>query len=172
MKQRLLQILTSIALIITLTITNFLFLCVNFISYAIEDANIQKSTNHKNIEFMAYFKDEKQNKVIKKDAAINDNDLKLYFQIAVKQEGYFNGKIILKNANFRIKTDIIDQSISKIENNVIYLKQMNAGETKEVEVKIETLKDNQFDLNLINLNSELLVECNYRNITQKDIAII
>lgn len=171
MKQRLLQILTSIALIITLTITNFLFLCVNFISYAIEDANIQKSTNHKNIEFMAYFKDEKQNKVIKKDAAINDNDLKLYFQIAVKQEGYFNGKITLKNANFRIKTDIIDQSISKIENNVIYLKQMNAGETKEVEVKIETLKDNQFDLNLINLNSELLVEGNYRNSTQKDIAI-
>lgn len=171
MKQKILQNITALLLIITLTMANFLLLCVNAVSYAAETINIGKNTNHKNIEFMAYFKDENENKVSKLDAFMNNNELKIYFQITVKQDGYFNGNILLKNANFKFKTEINNENINKIENNVIYLNQINAGESKEIEVCIEILKDEQFDLNLINMESNISIQGIYKNSTQKDISI-
>lgn len=167
MKQRILQVITSLLLIITLTMANFLLLCVDVVSYAAEEI----STNHKNVEFMAYFKDEKGNKITEKDAYTNSNDLKLYFQIFVKKEGYFNGNIVLSDANFKLKTDNLGNGISKIENNVIYLNQINAGESKEIETGIELLKDDQFDLDLISMESKISIEGVYRDSTQKDISI-
>lgn len=171
MKQKGLQVITSLLLIITLTMANFLLLCVDVVSYAAGEISLEKSTNHKNVEFMAYFKDEKDNKITEVDTYTNSNDLKLYFQISVKQEGYFNGNIILNEANFKLKTDTLSDGISKIENNVIYLNQINAGESKEIEVGIELLKDEQFDLDLINMESKISIEGTYRDSTQKDISI-
>lgn len=171
MKKRIFQVITSLLLIITLTMANFLLLCVDVVSYAAEEISADKSTNHKNIEFMAYFKDEKGNKITESDAYTNSNDIKLYFQISVKQEGYFNGNIVLNDANFKLKTDALSDGISKIENNVIYLNQINAGESKEIEVGIELLKDEQFDLNLISMKSKISIEGVYRDSTQKDISI-
>lgn len=171
MKQRVLQVITALLLIITLTMANFLLLGVNAISYAAETINAEKSTKHKNIEFMAYFKDEKGNKVTETESLINSNDLKLYFQISVNQEGYFNGNILLKDANFEFKSDLTSDIVNKIENNTIYLNQINAGETKEIEVGIELLKDEQFDLDLIDKESKVSIEGIYKNSTQKDISI-
>ena len=171
MKQKFLQIITAVLLIITLTMANFLVLCVNAVSYAAEVINVEKNTNHKNVEFMAYFKDENENKVSGLDAFTNNNDLKMYFQITVKQEGYFNGNILLNDANFKFKSEIINDNINKIENNIIYLNQINAGESKEIEVGIEILKDEQFDLNLIDMESSVSIQGIYRNSTQKDISI-
>lgn len=171
MKQRILQVITSLLLITTLTMANFLLLCVDVISYAAEEISADKSTNHKNVEFMAYLKGENGDKITKMDAYTNSNDLKLYFQISVKQEGYFNGNIVLNDANFQLKTDTLSDGISKIENNVIYLNQINAGESKEIEVGIELLKDEQFDLGLINMESKISIEGVYRDSTQKDISI-
>lgn len=171
MKQRILQVITSLLLIITLTMANFLLLCIDVVSYAAEEINADKNTNHKNIEFMAYFKDEKGNKVTERDAYTNNNDLKVYFQVSVKKEGYFNGNIVLKDSNFKLKTDSLSDGISKIENNIIYLNQINAGESKEFEVGIELLKDEQFDLNLINMKSKVSVEGIYKDSTRKDISI-
>lgn len=171
MKQKTLQVITSLLLIITLTMANFLLLCVDVVSYAADAINADKSTNHKNVEFMAYFKDEEGNKVTEVDTYTNSDDLKLYFEISVKQEGYFNGNIVLNNANFRLKTDILSDKVSKIENNTIYLNQINAGESKEIEVGIELTKDEQFDLNLISMESEISLEGVYKDSTQKDISI-
>ena len=109
MKQKTLQVITSLLLIITLTMANFLLLCVDVISYATEAISADKSTNHKNVEFMAYFKDEKGNKITDVKTYTDSNDLKIYFQISVKQEGYFNGNIALGNANFKLKTDILSE---------------------------------------------------------------
>lgn len=167
MKQRILQVITSLLLIITLTMANFLLLCVDVVSYAAEEI----STNHKNVEFKAYFKDENGNKITEMDTYTNSNDLKLYFQISVKQEGYFNGNILLNDANFKLKTDNLSDGISKMENNVIYLNQINAGESKEIETGIELLKDEQFDLDLISMESKISIEGVYRDSTQKDISI-
>ena len=102
MKQKFLQAVTAMLLIVTLTMANFLLLCVNVVSYAAEIINMESSTNHKNVEYMAYFKDTAGNKVDSLDAKTNSEDLKLYFQVSVKKEGYFNGNITLNNANFNI----------------------------------------------------------------------
>lgn len=171
LSQKRIQFITSILLIITLTMANFLLLCADFVSYAAESINIEKATNHKNVEFMAYFKDANGNKIKEKDVLINVEDLKLYFQIDVKNEGYLNGKIKLGNSNFKLNTDIIDESITKIEDNIIYLNQINAGQSEEIEVKIEISKYDQFDLDLINCESEIELEGVYRDRTQKDISI-
>lgn len=171
MKQKIFKIMISMLLIVTLIMANFLFSCVNFISYAIEEIEGDRNTNHKNVQFMVYFKDENKNKVINKDVTTNIDDLELYLQISVKREGYFNGNIILKNSNFKLKSDIVSDSISKIDDDTIYLNQINAGETKEIPVKIDILKDNQFDLNLIDIESEILIEGIYRDRTEKDISI-
>ena len=158
MKQRILQIITSILLIMTLTMANFLLLCVNVVSYAVDTINAEQNTNHKNVTFMAYFKDDNGNKTTQKELLMSSEDLKLYFQVSVKKEGYFNGNILLNNANFKLKTDIFSDVINKIENNNIYLNQINAGENVEIEVGIQILKEDQFDLNLIDLNSEVSVD--------------
>ena len=171
MKQRILQVTTALLLVITLTVANVLLLCADLVSYAADEINADKSTNHKNVEFMTYFKDEKGNKTTSLDTYTNNNDLKLYFQVSVKKEGYFNGSIVLNESNFRFKADNLGDGISKIENNVIYLNQINAGESKEVAVGIELVKDEQFDLNFINMESAISIEGVYKDSTQKDISI-
>lgn len=171
MKQKFLQVITSILLIITMTIANFLLICVDVVSYAADSIDVDKKTNHKNVEFMAYFKNDQGEKITEKDEDINSNNLKLYFEISVKREGYFNGNIKLNNANFAIKPDILSNSVNKIENGVIYLNQIKAGETREIEVNIDILRNDEFDLRFIDLNSEIAIEGVYRDRTEKDISI-
>ena len=120
MNQKVLKIITVLMLIATLTMANFVLLCADVVSYAIDAVNTEKSTNNKNVEFVAYLKNENGEKVNSLDAKMNAKDLKLYFQITVKQEGLFNGNIVLSDANFKFKTDFSDNSINKIEENKIY----------------------------------------------------
>lgn len=171
MKQKFLQVITAMLLIVTLTMANFVLLCVDVVSYAAEIINMESSTNHRNVEYMAYFKDAAGNKIDSLDAKTNSEDLKLYFQVSVKKEGYFNGNITLNNANFKLKSDVLSDGVNKIENNTVYLNQINAGESKEIEVGIELLKNDQFDLNYLNMESSISINGIYRDSTQKDISI-
>ncbi len=171
MKQRILKTIVALLLIITLTMANFLMLGVNAVTYAAEVINSDKNTNHKNVEFMAYFKEENGNKNTNLELATDKDNLKLYFDISVKREGYFNGDIVIKDANFKLKTDVKNDNINKIEDNKIYLNQINAGESKEIEVEIEILKDDRFDLSLLNMKSTISLEGIYKDSTQKDISI-
>ena len=171
MKEKILKITTAIALIMTLTMANVLVLCDSIVSYAANAISETKSTSHKNVEFMAYFKDSDGNKVSSLDEKTNSEDMKMYLQVSVKQNGYFNGQISLKNSNFKFKTDIQNDIVNKIDENNIYLNQINAGDTKEIEVGIEFVKDNEFDLNLINTESNLDLSGIYRDETEKNISI-
>ena len=171
MNQKILKIITVLMLVVTLTMANFVLLCADVVTYAADTINADKSTNNKNVEFTTYLKNDKGEKVNSLDAKINAEDLKLYFQITVKQEGLFNGDIVLNDANFKFKTDFTDNSISKIEENKIYLNQINAGETKEIVVGIQLLTDSQFDLGLISKENKIAIEGTYKDSTQKDIAI-
>ena len=171
MKQKILKIMTVIMLIMTLTLANFLLLCVDVISYAIDATNIDMSTNHKNIEFMAYFEDEKGNKTTSLETVMNNNDLKLNLQISVKKEGYFNGAISLETSNFIFNTDVVNADIKTISENTISLNQINAGDTKNIEVPISIIRDDKFDINLIDLESKILISGIYRDSTEKDIKI-
>lgn len=171
MKQKILKAITALLLVMTLTMANFLMLCVNAITYAVDAINVERNTNHKNVEFMAYFKDGEGNKISNLDTAIDAENLRLYIDIAVKKEGYFNGNVVLKDSNFRLIAYANDGIINNIEGNTIYLNQINAGEDKEIEVGIEILKDDKFDLSLLNMKSIISVEGIYRDSTQKDISI-
>lgn len=171
MKQRFLQIITSILLIVTLTMANFLLLCVDVVSYAADAINGNSSTNHKNIEFRAYLKNDEGDKVSNLDITANKENVKLYLQIALKNQGYFNGSITLDEANFKLIPENNSSDINKIEGNTIYLNQINAGESKELEIGIEILKDEQFDLSLINMESKITLNGIYRDSTEKDIKI-
>ena len=123
------------------------------------------------VEFMAYFKDSNGNKVSSLDEKTNSEDMKMYLQVSVKQNGYFNGQISLKNSNFKFKTDIQNDIVNKIDENNIYLNQINAGDTKEIEVGIEFVKDSEFDLSLISIESKLGLSGIYRDETEKNISI-
>ncbi len=171
MNKKILKTITILMLIATLTMANFVLLCADVVTYATDAINSEKTTNNKNVEFTAYLKNEKGEKISNLDAKMNANDLKLYFQITVKQEGLFNGNIVLNDANFKFKTDFTGNAINKIEENKIYLNQINAGETKEIEVGIQLLSDTQFDLGLISKESKIAIEGTYKDSTQKDIAI-
>ena len=171
MKQKIMKIITVIMLIITLTMVNVIMLCANAVTYAIETVNAEKSTSHKNVEFMAYFKDANGNKITEEEAEMNREDLKMYFQIAVKQEGYYNGSIEIKDANFKFKKEKTNEIIKEIEENKISLKQINAGETREIEVGIELKKEEEYDLGLIEKESVIGLKGIYRDSTEKDIEI-
>lgn len=171
MKQKLLKIVTVVMLIMTLTLANFLLLCVDVVSYAVAASTNDNSTNHKNIDFMAYFNDEKGNKVTSLDTSIDNDNLMLHFQVSVRKEGYFNGSISLKTSNFKFVLDNDSSDIKHIDENTIVLNQINAGDTKDIEVKIDVIKDDKFDLSLIDLESEVEVTGIYRDSTEKDIKV-
>ncbi len=171
MKQKLLKIATVVIMIITLTLANFLLLCVDVVSYAIDVNSGDSSTNHKNIEFMAYFKDEKGEKVTSLNIPINKNDLKLYFHISVKKEGYFNGSINLENSNFKFDKESLNSDISYVDENTITLNQINAGDIKDIEIDIDVIKNDIYDLKLINFVNEISINGIYKDSTEKDIKI-
>ena len=169
MKANLLKVITTILLIITMTMANFILLGFSVVSYAV-DALGEENTSHKNVTFSANLKNgEDESPDLK--AKMDSSELNLHMKISVKQEGYFNGKITLKNSNFKLKTDILSEGITRIENNVIYLSQINAGETRDILVGIEVTKDNQFNLGILDMESELQIEGIYRDSSEKDIQI-
>ena len=171
MKERTFRAFTALILIITLTMANFILIGYNTVTYAVDMIDSDKKTNCKNVEFMAYFKDENGKNITKAEAIANRQDLTVYFNISVKKEGYFNGYITLSNSNFKFKTDNLDSNINSIKDNEIKLNQINAGEEKEIAVGIEVISDEEFDLNNLNLESQINISGIYRDSKEKDINI-
>ena len=131
MKNKILKISVVILLIMTLTMTNFIFLGSSIISYAADAI----STNNKNIEFSAYFKNSNGEAVTSLDRTSDVQDMSMYLSINVKKEGFFTGQVELKNSNFNIVSSE-SEYVSKISDNTVYLNQLNAGTTAEIELKI------------------------------------
>ncbi len=171
MKEKILKTILVSLLLITMTMANFILLGVNAYTYAAENVGQDRITNNKNIEFMAYFKNEKGDMLSKQEVNMNANNLKLYFKILVKQEGYFNGNVTISNANFRVLGENSNKEISKIEGNKIYLNQINAGEEKEFEIGIELLKDDKYPLDMLAKDAEVLLGGVYRDSREKDINV-
>ena len=92
MKNKVLKVAVIMALVVVLTISDFILVGMN-IAKAIE--SIEDATNHENVKFSAYFKTEEGKQVSKKDYQIDNDEMKLYLQVAVKNEGYFDGVITL-----------------------------------------------------------------------------
>lgn len=152
MKNKIFKTSIILVMILTMTMTNFIFVGANLVSYAADNI----ATNHKNVDFEAYFKEEE------KDT--------LFLRVSVKKEGYFNGEIALENSNFTFK-EAQSSYVSKVEGNKLYLNQINAGSVEEIKVKIEPMKEESFSVGMLNMASEITIQGIYRDSTERDIKI-
>ena len=166
MKNKILKISVVILLIMTLTMSNFIFLGSSLISYA-ADAT---STNHKNIEFDAYFKDSNGQKITTLDRTADMQEISLYLAVNVNTEGFFVGQVKLQNANFDIVSSE-SEFVSKIADNTVYLNQLDVGTSAEIEVKVKPITDEVMKANMLDCQSELILTGIYRDNTEKDIDI-
>lgn len=166
MKSKILKVSIVLMLIVTLSMYNFIFLGANLMSYALDDV----STSHKNIEFSAYFKNEAGEKINTLERTNDTKEISLYLSISVKNEGFFNGKIELANSNFEIKGSE-SEYVNKISDNKVYLNQLNAGSTVEIELKIIPIEKDVINLDMLNCQSEIKLTGIYRDSTEKDINI-
>ena len=139
MERRTKKMLLAILMIITLLATDFFVLGSGIMTYATE---LSSETNNTQVEFSAYFKDG-ENKVDSIEKSIKAEDVKLYAEITVKNEGYLKeGAVIeIENSNFNLKNEILPSNthINSIEGNKVNLKQINNGETIEIELGIEPI---------------------------------
>ncbi len=170
MKRDLLKIVTVIAIIFTMTMANFIFLCATTVSYAADAITKEIQTNHNNVDFEATLKQgDNESNVL--DAKMNSEDLQMHFKISVKQQGYLNGEITLDNSNFRFKPEILSEGVTEIQDNKITLSQINAGETRDIIVGIEVSKPDQISLEMLGKESTVTLTGIYRDSTEKDISI-
>lgn len=151
MKSKLFKIITVIMLLVVLTLTNFVYVGMELVSYAADSIN----TNHQNVEF---------------DVKLIEENI-LNITVNVKREGYFNGEINLENSNFIFDVDQTNSYINKIEKNKLILNQINAGTNAVLEIKIQPIKDDNFDVNLLNIASKINITGIYRDSNEKDINI-
>jgi len=166
MKNRFLKVGISIILLVTLTMTNFIFVGSSIVSYALNEIQ----TNHQNVEFDAYFKDKQNNKTTTLELMSEEEETKLYLKVNVNKEGYFNGKIEIPVTNFTLE-GTESKYVQKIEGNTIVLNQINAGGTAEIELKIKPVKEEVIDAGLLNVSTNINLEGVYKDSTEKDINI-
>lgn len=167
MKERILKSIMAVMLIITLTMANFILMGVNVVSYAVGVISQDEQTSNKNVKFKAYFKTEEGKKVTQVEESIEKEDMKLYMEVGVEKEGYFNGEITLQESNFEFKEEKLSEKINKIDKNKIILDQIEAGEKIEIEVGIRAKRGEEIDLSLLNMESKIDLKGIYTNAEAK-----
>ena len=159
MKKGILKGLIVLALIVVLTMTNFVLVGTGIISYALD--NITTTTNNKNVEFSTYFVSEgkKVDSVSLDTVSLN----KLYLEISVKNEGYMTDGIITLSGNnfeYTISDNAYVKSIN-LENDTIALNQIDAGKKVILELNITPSKEEQFDLGLLSGSTKISMTGKY-----------
>lgn len=160
-----LQKILSILMIIVLMTTDFSVLGIGLKSYAAD--------NTENVEFSAYFTTENGTKVEKINQDVTKQDLKLHLTISVKNEGYFNGSVKIGDGNFKIDTTqkIENTMVAKVEENAISLKQINAGETANIEVPVKITNAEEISTNILSKDTTLSLEGTYIKASAKSNTI-
>lgn len=165
MKNKIFKISVILVMILTMTMTNFIFVGSSLISYALDNNN---NTSHNNIEFNSYFKNEKGEKVSSLDVLANSSETMLYLYLNVKQEGYLNGSISLEGqTNFKL-VESDNQYVKNIENNTINLHNITAGASVEIPVKIEPMKEEAYSVGLLDVESKVTLNGIYKDSSEKD----
>ena len=153
----------AILVIFALTMSDFLLVGKSAISYALDETK----TNNANIELSAYFEDANGEKQEKIEGAI-DSIQNLTVEIAVKNEGYFNGSIRLKNSNFKFVTgNETYEGIQSVGEEEIKLEQINAGSTRKISLKIEAKKNDK--INEMDLSNVSTVELDGNYVNSKNV---
>ena len=132
MKNKVLKVAIIMILIVAMTMSDFILIGMNIVQAV---GNIDNSTNHGNVKFAGYFKNEEK-KVSQSTYNINNEEIKLHMEVSIENDGYFDGVVTLDNSNFKIKQEILSEGISKIQGNTITLNRVRAGNIVEIEVEI------------------------------------
>ena len=118
------------------------------------------ATNNENVEFDAYFMEEKQKTHLTKIQVGEENYL--YATVRVKNTGYLKNIVAeLENANYEVISKVEDAKISKIEDNKIYFNQIRNGNTAEVKLPIQILKADTISVNEFNKESKVKLTATY-----------
>lgn len=157
--KKILNKVIAMIIILAMTMSDFLLVGSNLVSYAVDTAK----TSDSNVEFYAYFTKENGDKVSKIEQDTTKNNLKMYVEVSVKNEGYFDGQISLDDANFKIKNSVLSDKVSKIESNTVYLNRINAGTNAIVELEIEQALPETMSEKLLNVESKVNLSGNYTN---------
>lgn len=167
MKEKILNLITIINLIIVLTAANIIFVGYNIVialGNRLEEQN--NSTNVANVQFDAYFKTEEGN-VHYKQANISDAENYLYININVLDKGSLNdAKIKINDSNFKIKDQNISNTYIKNvnkETNEIELNSIIYNNSVELEIPIEFNKKDSINSEYFSKDSNISIEGTYSN---------
>ena len=164
MKKQVLKIVTVVVLVMVLTMTNFIFVGSSLISYAADNI----ATNQSNVKFDTYFKDTNGNKLTTKEINFEQTEDYLYLRVEVNKEGYLDGEIILaEGANFKLVSSD-SEYVESIEANKINLYNITAGTSIEIPVKIEPIKEEKFEVGLLDMESEITINGIYKDSSERE----
>ncbi len=165
MKSKVFKIFVATLILITLTSTNFLFLGVSLIGYATDNV----ATNHENVEFGVYLKENNDKIQNAKLSILGENSLYVYLQ--VKDKGVFrHAKVTFENPNFElIKDRIENKNIKSIEGNTIYFNEIIYGNEVEIELPIRFNKQENINLEYFQKETVANLEGEYQEDNTKKV---
>lgn len=148
--------------------TNLLNLGAQVIAAAPELEKQNKQTNHANVEFNSYLEGEVHNKTFSEK-----EEAKLYLYLHVKENGYLkNGIVEFVDANYQVETNKISgESIQKVEENKLQLKQINSNQEITIEVPIRMTEQNQITQDNFSKISKAVLKGTYVNANGKEVEI-
>lgn len=175
MDKKILRRMLAIMLIITLASAHFIFLAVyagksyaTSLNYEEQETNINKT----DISFDAYFISGEGEKTHTKVTEMNNSELKLFLSVSVTK-GYLQDAVVsIGNSNFKlVKGQELPNGVEAIdvENNTVTLNQISKGESKEIALQIEVLKDEKFDLANFSKDAEVKLTGTFVNNSGKEL---
>ena len=173
-EKRILNLIISVILIITMTMANVMLLGIKAVeAYSNADLNNQKiTTNSKNVQFDAYFLDENKNKTHTPSFSISNKQI-MYVYVNVQEEGNLkNAQITINNANYKIAGSSTNSEIIKsVTNNTISLNQLNAGKEVTLQIPVIFEKDENIEVNMFEKESKVELTGTYINGKAKEISV-
>lgn len=129
------------------------------VAASLEDQTLQ--TNHANVEFDVYFKQDKKKTHSTTQTIEGENYL--YATLAVKQAGYLkNASITLEEgANFQILEAMQSDTVNKVEKNKITLNQIKNGNTVELSIPIQMVPSTNIKVEDFDKQSTILFTATY-----------
>lgn len=135
-----------------LTGSNLLSLGNAVIAAAPELEKQNSKTGHNNVEFNSYL----EGNVHEKIYPITEGG-KMYIELSVKENGYLKNAVVeITNSNYELNRNQIDtQHIQKIEEEKIYLGQINSNQKVNIELPVSFKREEQVEKNILDKISEI-----------------
>ena len=166
MKEKVLKLITVIALIIALTSINVLFLGYHIVVALANELETQgNNTNIADVKFDAYFKGDNGNTHYRQ-ANISDEQVYLYLNINVLEKGSVdNAKIRINDSNFKIKDSSNSSEYVKninLDTNEIELNSIIYNNNVEIEIPIEFNKVDNVNTDYFSKETNITIEGTYK----------